>query len=305
MCMSKIAHVLAVDGGGSKTVAALLTAGGVELARCRVGPANLYRDQAAGLAEITAGWGLLCRQAGLPPDPTAATTVISAGLAGASGRKQRQAFAAAFPSFAARRLSSDGYTAFLGVFGNDPGTLLSVGTGVVAYCCQAGGAPTIRSGWGFPVADRGGGAWLGLRLATEYLDHLDGAAAVPASSLWATAAATFGAERDGILGWLAAARAADFASLAPAVVAAATADDPLGLALLDEGACHLGRLANALAPAADAPLCLGGGLADVYRSRLEAALPGVVLPPTARPEPLRGAWLVATGAVPPEYPDVA
>ena len=120
-----------------------------------------------------------------------------------------------------------------------------------------------------------------------------------------TAAATFGAERDGILGWLAAARAADFASLAPAVVAAATADDPLGLALLDEGACHLGRLANALAPAADAPLCLGGGLADVYRSRLEAALPGVVLPPTARPEPLRGAWLVATGAVPPEYPDVA
>ena len=55
--MSKIAHVLAVDGGGSKTAAALLTAGGAELARCRVGPANLYRDQAAGLAEITAAPG--------------------------------------------------------------------------------------------------------------------------------------------------------------------------------------------------------------------------------------------------------
>ena len=126
-----------------------------------------------------------------------------------------------------------------------------------------------------------------------------------ASSLWATAAATFGAERDAILAWLAAARAADFAALAPAVVAAATADDPLGLALLDEGAGHLRRLASALAPAAEAPLCLGGGLADVYRPRLEAALPGSSCRRRARPDPLRGAWLVATGAVPPEYPDVA
>ena len=234
-----------------------------------------------------------------------ATTAISAGLAGASGRIQRQAFAAAFPSFAARRLSSDGYTAFLGVFGNDPGTLLSVGTGVVAYCRQAGGAPTIRSGWAFRSPIVAAAPGFGLRLATEYLDHLDSAATVPASSLWATAAATFGAERDGILGWLAAARAADFASLAPAVVAAATADDPLGLALLDEVPATWGDWPMPWRPRQTRRSALGGGLADVYRSRLEAALPGVVLPPTARPEPLRGAWLVATGAVPPEYPDVA
>ena len=183
--------------------------------------------------------------------------------------------------------------------------MLSIGTGVVAFRCAPDGTPLIRAGWGFPVADRGGGAWLGFRLATDYLDHLDGAATVPASSLWTAAAATFGTRRDRILGWLAAARAADFAAVAPAVVSAAAEADPLGLALLDEGSRHLLRLAEALAPAADAPLCLGGGLADVYRPRLEAALPGMVLPATARPDPLRGAWLVATGAVPPEYPDVA
>jgi hypothetical protein len=38
---------------------------------------------------------------------------------------------------------------------------------------------------------------------------------------------------------------------------------------------------------------------------LEAALPGVVLPASAHPDPLRGAWLIATGVVPPEYPDIA
>jgi glucosamine kinase len=298
-------HVLAIDGGGSKTAAALLTGAGDELARCRVGPSNLYRDPAAGLAEIGRAWEELCRVASLDTATAAGGTVISAGLAGASGAAQRDAYAEAFAGFAARRLSSDGYTAFLGVFGSAPGALLSIGTGVVAYICPPDGAPAIRAGWGFPVADRGGGAWLGFRLATEYLDHLDGVDALPRSRLWTTAATTFGTERDAILAWLGQARAADFAALAPAVTAAAADLDPLGTALLDEGCGHLLRLARALAPTAAARLCLGGGLAAVYRSRLEAALPQTVLPATARPNPLRGAWLVATGQAPPEYPDVA
>ncbi len=296
-------HILAIDGGGSKTAAALLTPDGEEIARCRVGPANLYRDRVTGLAEIGRAWEELCLQAGLQADRAADRTVISAGLAGASGAAQRRAFADAFPGFAARRLSSDGYTAFLGVFGTGPGALLSIGTGVVAFRCAPGGTPAIRAGWGFPVADRGSGAWLGLRLAGDYLDHLDGAAAIPQSGLWPIAAAQLGCERNGILAWLVAARPADFAALAPAIVGAA--DDPLAMALLDEGAGHLRRLARALAPSAAAPLCLGGGLAPIYRPRLEAALPELILPASARPDPLRGAWLVASGAVPPEYPDVA
>lgn len=301
--MSDIEHVLAVDGGGTKTAAALLASDGTELARCRVGPANLYRDQAAGLAEIGKAWARLCAQAGLEPAATS-RTVISAGLAGASGTAQHEAFAAAFSGFAGRRLSSDGYIAFLGVFAAAPGALLLIGTGVVAFRRSSGGVPAIRAGWGFPVADRGGGAWLGYRLATEYLDHLDGAAAVPETGLWKRAAAVFGTGRGAILSRLAAARAADFAALAPDVISAAARRDLLGTALLDEGAGHLVRLARALSPTVDAPLCLGGGLAEVYQSRLEAALPGVVLPPATRPDPLRGAWLVATGAVPPEYLDV-
>lgn len=303
--MQRFERVLAIDGGGSKTAAALLTRAGEELAKCRVGPSNLYRDPAAGLAEIGRAWQELCRQMALDPDAAARETVISAGLAGASGTAQRHAFAQACAGFASRRLSSDGYTAFLGVFGTAPGALLSIGTGVVAFLCPRGGTPAIRAGWGFPVADRGGGAWLGLRLTADYLDHLDGADEHPASRLWGEAATAFGSERDAILAWLARARAADFAALAPIVTAAAADGDPLGTSLLDEGCGHLLRLARALAPTRAAPLCLGGGLAAVYRSRLETALPDLVLPSTARPDPLRGAWLVATGAAPPEYPDVA
>lgn len=298
-------HVLAVDGGGTKTAAALLTMAGEQLAACRGGPGNVYRDLAGGLAAITTAWLQLCADAGLPPDLAADTTIVSAGLAGISGQLQRRAFASTFAPFAARHLSSDGYTAFLGVFGTSAGALLSIGTGVVAYRRGPNDLPSVRSGWGFPVADRGSGAWLGFRLAGEYLDWLDGGAAIADSSLWAVAAGHLGRDREAILDWLKSARAAEFAAMAPAVVGAAGAKDRLAEALLDEGAAHLLRLARALEPSPAAPLCLGGGLAQIYRPRLEAALAGTLLPASRRPDPIRGAWLVATGQVPAEFADVS
>lgn len=302
--MNPMTYVLAVDGGGTKTAATLLNVAGQELATARGGPANLYRDSAAGLAEIARAWPQLCAKAGLPTETTAALTAISAGLAGVSGVAQRQAFKAAFPAFAARRLSSDGYTAFLGVFGTAPGAMLSIGTGIVACRRASGGVPRISSGWGFPVADRGSGAWLGFRLAGEYLDRLDGCAVTAHSELWDVATATLGDQREAILAWLAKARAAEFAAMAPAVVKAAAAGDALAEALLNEGLTHLLRLAAALEPSREAPLCLGGGLGEVYRPQIGAVLGDAVLPADRRPDPIRGAWLVGTGQAPAEFHDV-
>lgn len=303
--MSESAYILAVDGGGSKTAAALLTATGEAIAACRTGPSNLYRNPAAGLAAIAAAWREVCAQAGLDPKAAAPCTVISAGLAGISGAEQRRAFAAAFSTFARRCLSSDGYIAFIGTFGREPGALLVVGTGVVAHRRQEAGGPVrILSGWGFPVADRGGGAWLGLRLVGEHLDHLDGAARIAASPLHAEVERRLGREREAVLAWLKTAAAADFAALAPPIVAAAEAGDPLAVDLMDEGDGHLRRLARALQPTPEAPLCLSGGLAAVYRPRLVAALGAEAVPDGRVPEPLRGAWRIAKGQIEPEFTDV-
>jgi hypothetical protein len=53
-------------------------------------------------------------------------------------------------------------------------------------------------------------------------------------------------------------------------------------------------------------LALGGGLAETYRAGLAAALgEAVLLGQHHRPDPIRGAWLVATGQVSPEFPDVS
>ena len=118
------------------------------------------------------------------------------------------------------------------------------------------------------------------------------------------AAARLGREREAVLAWLKDARAAEFAAMAPGVVEAAAAGDALAAALLAEGPAICCGSPAALQPTAAAPLCLGGGLAEVYRPALEAALAATRLLAERRPDPIRGAWLVATGQVPPEFPDV-
>ena len=297
--MMMASYVLAVDGGGSKTAAALLDAQGAPLATGRGGPANLYRDPEAGLAEIHRLWRALCAGAALVPEHAAPTTIVSAGLAGISGAAQRQAFARTFAGFAGRCLSSDGYTAFLGMLGTGAGALLAVGTGIVAYRRVAVGPLVQRSGWGFPAADRGSGAWLGARLVADYLDRLDGAGTLPDSALWPAVAARVGSEREPILAWLHAARAVDFAAFAPVIVAAR---DEQAAAILAEGRGHVRRLALALAPSPAAPLALAGGLAAIYRTDLATLLGAALLPDGHGRDPLHGAWLVANGAVPPEFP---
>src|SRR3954452_23812497 len=102
--MSQLAHILAVDGGGTKTVAVVFTVAGQELARCRVGPANLYRDPVAGLATIAAAWQQACALAGLSPAHPPTNRVVSGGRAGASAAAQRRPYAASCEAFAARRL---------------------------------------------------------------------------------------------------------------------------------------------------------------------------------------------------------
>jgi hypothetical protein len=75
--MAMITHILAVDGGGTKTRAALASADGTQLAEHTGGPCNLFQDPESGLAEIRALWRHLAANAGLdlkpmPPRPASA-----------------------------------------------------------------------------------------------------------------------------------------------------------------------------------------------------------------------------------------
>ena len=56
MAMARSTHVLALDGGGTKTAAALFTAAGERLSHLLAGPCNLYQDPDGGIAVIRSVW---------------------------------------------------------------------------------------------------------------------------------------------------------------------------------------------------------------------------------------------------------
>ena len=293
--------ILAVDGGATKTRAALSTRAGTVLDEQVGGPCNLFQDLAGGLAEIRALWQRLASTAGL--DPTAATTrtTLSAGLAGANSAGSKGRFDSAFADFAANHLSTDGYTSLLGATGGRPGALLAIGTGVVGYRLHASGELLKLSGWGFPVGDRGGGAWLGLAAVGDWLEFKDHYADALESTVWPRLEALLGTTTADILDWLKNARPAELASLAPIVIEAATAGDLKGKALLETAAGHHIRLGHALTPSPSEPLVLGGGLATVFRPALEAALGPALADASHTASPLDGARLIATGQCAAEF----
>jgi glucosamine kinase len=301
--MSTPAYILAVDGGGTKTEAALSRRDGHELARARTGPCNLYQDPAGGLAAVREAWERCGTAAGLD-GRAASETCLSAGLAGVNAAGAGRRFHDAFAAFAERRLSSDGYVALVGAFEAAPGALLSIGTGVVAYRLESSGASRMLSGWGFPAGDHGGGAWLGFRLVGDWLESRDGYGALPADHVLAAAAADLvGGRRDRILDWLRRAKPGDFAALARPIVEQAAAGDAYASGLLGEAAGHHARVARALAPTPAEPLVLGGGLAPFFAEAVAKALPAGCLAHDRKPSPLHGAWLVGIGRARPEFPE--
>jgi glucosamine kinase len=293
--------IFAVDGGASKTHARLYGARPFPLASTHGGPCNLHQDPARAMLSVQAAWRACCAVAGLNPASTAARTTISAGLAGVSDPDARARFHAGCGGFAGRLVSGDGYVALVGAFKAEPGALISVGTGVVGCRFDAAGGHAQLGGWGFPVGDAGGGAWIGLRAVGAWLDHLDGVAKLPAAAgLWEALAGAIGTGRAAILPHLRGAAPQFYAALAPLVVREAEAGCAFADDLLEQAALHLAALARAL----DAErLALSGGLAATMAPRLQRLHPRgeILLQPPMTDWALEGARLIARGVRPAEY----
>lgn len=274
----------------------LFAADGTSLAESRGGPCNLYRDAEAGLQRVVQAWEGCCREAGLDPLASAASTTLSAALAGTGARSGREHFLRGTRQFRRCCLSSDAYAALIGAFRGGPGALVNVGTGTVACRMDAFGRFERRGGWGFPAGDRGGGAWLGLQVMTAWLEHRDGLDAGD-DPLWAAAEAIAGTDRERILDRLHKATPAEYARVAPAVARAAEGGSVRAAALLAEATGHLVRLIGSVSDGLT--VAVSGGLAQVFAPRLSAAL-GLAMAVGSDFAP-QGAKLIGLGRTAPEY----
>ena len=236
---------LGLDGGGTGCRAVVADDFSV-LGRGAGGAAN------PGAVGVTAAWESVdyavdaaLTDAGLGGD---AKPLLQAcfGLAGVGRPGDREAFLGRPHPFASLRLETDVHVALVGALGDwvggEGGAVLAAGTGSMVYAQDENGGRYRVGGWGFPVGDEGGGAWLGLALARAALHAADGRG--EASGLTETVLGRCGGP-EGLLQRLHHAGPKDFAQFAP-LVFEASADDPLRERLLREAAGQLGALVTAL-----------------------------------------------------------
>jgi glucosamine kinase len=306
------AWVVGVDGGGSFGRAWFARAdhppsemppGVAE----REGSCNPYAvgAEAAGRA-ILAVIADAQRAAGAPADALGAAFVCI-GTAGVERAAEREALAAVLHAGgiarARLRLDSDPWVALEGAL---PATavaagarvMLVAGTGSVAVGIGPNGERRRAGGWGARVGDEGSGAWLGIEAVRAALRALDGRD--PPGPLAMAVAAAWGAGPEPLVGRARTATPADFARLAPLVLAAH--QDPVAMRLRAEAVAHLGALVVAVARGIAGPgdatrwaLAATGGVATALADDLRRSLPERLARAWQAPwgPPVAGAWSLA------------
>lgn len=276
---------LGIDGGGTGCRAALADGRGRVLGRGQGGPANIASDPDAArdsiltaaklaLADARSGAGV---QADLP-DLVAGLGLAGANAAGASGRLRL-----ALP-FRRVRIETDAVAAAKGALGAEDGIVAAMGTGSV-YAVQRGGVIRCHGGWGLVLGDEGSGAHLGRAALSRALLAVDGF--VPMTPFLQRLIDDHGGP-GAVVTFAQTARAADFARLAPAILAS---DDPAAQLLWTQEVAQVAAVLTRLQADAPLPVTFIGGLGSSYA----AALPDIAQR-EAKGSALDGALLLAQEA---------
>jgi glucosamine kinase len=248
--------LIGVDGGGTSCRAALVVGG--RRVEATGGPANVSTDFASATATIREALSKAAGQAGLTLDDLARAR-IHLGLAGVMNEAIAARVASALP-FTRIRVTDDRPTSIVGALGDEDGAVAAIGTGSFIGR-QHGGTLSGVGGWGFYIGDQAAGAWLLRRCLEETMLAVDGLR--PATDLTARMIAEHG-DPGAIVEFATAAKPSDYARLARDVVSAAESGDPLGAALMDEGAAYIRAGLARLGWTSAEPLVLMGGLGPAY-----------------------------------------
>jgi glucosamine kinase len=140
-----------------------------------------------------------------------------------------------------------------------------LGTGT-AYMVRHNGKARAIGGWGFQIGDQGGGGRIGRDLLEQTLLAYDGIR--EGSPLTGAMLAIFRDHPEDVVEFTTNAKPGDFGGFAPKVFEHAAKGDAVAVWILDRAVADVEAALGALDLAADAPLCLLGGLAPLYAPRL-------------------------------------
>jgi len=255
--LSKHDLYIGIDGGGSKCRATIMTADLQTLGTGTAGPANPFQNAQQTRESISAAAERALADAGLA-GMQLKQLIAGVGLAGVNVAGVYQLMNSWEHPFKRMHLTTDLRIACLAAHNRPQGAVIIAGTGSCGYALLDQRELCV-GGHGFPLGDKGSGAWLGLAAVKAVLLAADGLG--PSSSLSDRISELLQARGIALVEKLCGASASDYAKLAVLVLDAAEAGDSVALQILSEGASYLSRLGHKLWAANPGRLSLIGGLA--------------------------------------------
>jgi glucosamine kinase len=219
------------------------------------------------------------------------------GAAGAGQTSAVERLLSRAHPFASFEIETDAHTAWLGAFKGGDGAILIVGTGSCGYGGTSGHCHYV-GGWGYEISDEGSGAAIGRELLRRCIWAHDGR--TPPTPLSEAILAEFNNDLEILVDWVGKARPADYGRYAPLVLQHAEGRDPLGIAIIEDAAAGLGRIATRLLDLGAPAICLFGGLAEPLRPWLPPPVQQTITAPLA--DALDGAILLARSVQPRRLP---
>jgi glucosamine kinase len=269
-----VEFVIGIDGGGTSCRAAFAGRDGRVRGRGKSGAANIRTDLTGARASIVEAARLAIIEAGEDPAMINKTPAVL-GLAGSNVGTYRQQLEAILP-FSRNLVVSDALIALEGAVGTGDGAIAILGTGT-AFMVRKDGQSRAVGGWGFLVGDQGSGARIGRDLLEETLLAFDGIA--EASDLSRALLGVFRNEPSDVVEFTASAKPGDFGGFAPMVFEHAAKGDAVAKKIIDRAVKHIEASLHVLDMRPGDPLCLLGGLAQLYAPLLSPSVQSVLKPP--------------------------
>ena len=287
--MTEGVYFLGIDGGGTGCRARVIDASGKIYGLGQAGPASLRLGADAAWASLMSAASAALGEAGL--DAADTSVHAAAGIAGLSRKGAMTALQSKPHVFASMTIVSDALAACMGAHGGADGGVVIAGTGSIGLGI-AGGREFRAGGYGFPVSDAGGGAWLGLEALRWALRAHD--ERVAKSALTAEILERFENDPSEVVGWMDRATATDYASFAPMVVHHANQGDAVAVQLMQAAAAAIGEMVTALFEHGAPRVALLGGFAPSIQPRLSPSMHDRLVTPQG--DAVDGALLLARKA---------
>ncbi len=285
MKQGKIKYLLGIDGGGTKCNARLANLQRQTLGEGCAGSSNLAQLGEMALNAVLQAATQAFNSAEIAVEEMA-YTALGLGISGAETSAGKQIIRQWQHPFVNIEFANDGSIACLGAHMGEPGSMLSVGTGIVGWENTAQHSH-MRGGWGFPLSDIGSGAWLGLRALQETLKADDG---IIAHSSLTQYLITEHQSARGISNWANSARSGQCAQYAKVVVEHYYQSDITAQRLIAEQVNEVEDFLNSMIKRKPARLSLLGGMADFLSPLLRPDIQQELSPPLG--DALMGALLL-------------